>query len=410
MKQFFFIFLLLVISSSIPIILSVASVTAPPEVDEPLSPVDANKAVLTGTTEPGAKIVVTGGMYEIAPVDADSQGKFAITVALSQETTNRFFIRAEVSGEEASETVEVVIEEGIQVTQEYEAQTGADHTAPDPAEITKTDVETAENTYTIEGTGEVGSHVYVNNVDSDEVVDEEGFFSVEVALSGSEEKDTFSISLRDDAGNMSSGVKVYVSSSSDEPGITESNDEVPSDLPRLTDITGHWAKSYIEELYEEGSISGYGDGRFGPDDPITRAQIVKIALLAFSYEWESTDESSFTDVHKQEWFFDYVNAASGNAKIVEGYSDKTFRPDNNVTRGEALKIIFWSGGLKDFEEDSELTFTDITSQDWFGPLANYAKSIGLIKGYGDGSFRGTQSITRGEVCKMVIELREYLSE
>ncbi len=400
MKKFFFTFLLLVVSSTIPILLAAAETTPPPEVDAPLTPVDANKAIITGTADPFAQITVIGGLYQVPSVDADEHGKFSITVALGQESENIFWLTATNTGAEPSEPVEVVIEEGEQITADYEAQTGEDHTAPDAPDIEETTVETANSTYTIEGSGEEGTTININNEDSNEKVGNDGNFSVEVALSGGDEKDTFTVSLKDHAGNLSSGVKVYVTGTGAEGTVTEDNNE---EKPELTDIGGHWAETYILQLYNDDVISGYGDGRFGPDDSITRAQIVKIALLAFDLPVNS-GTNNFSDVNEEEWYVDYVTSAAVELGIVSGYEDNTFRPDNNVTRGEALKIILEAGGISDFDAVTP-NFSDVdTVADWFSKYTAYAKTTGLIGGYEDGTFRGNQSITRAEVSKIVVEL------
>lgn len=406
MKKFFFAFLLLTVSSGIPVFLAFAEDSPAPEVDDPLSPVDADKALITGTTEPGARIQVTGGPYDLPSETADADGNFSVLVALIQESTNTFYVVATVQGYDPSEPVTVTIVEGAAAAQEHEAETGEDRTAPDAPEIEETNVETDENTYTIEGTGEAAASILVNGVDSGDEVNNNGSFSTEVALTGDGEKDSFSISLQDEAGNVSAGIKVYVTSSSNEPGEVDTDEDATDDKTPLTDISGHWAEDYINELYNLDVVSGYSDGRFGPDDKLTRAQIVKIALLAFEHGTDG-ETNPFTDLSEAEWYYNYVLSAA-ELEIVSGYSDKTFRPDSNVTRAEALKIVLTAGGITDFSSVTP-NFSDVdTVNDWYAKYTAYAKDSGLIGGYSDGTFKGNQNITRAEVCKIVVELMESL--
>lgn len=399
MKQFLFAFLLLAVSSSFPVLLALAGETQPPQVDDPLSPVDANKAIITGEADPGTMIMVTGGLYEIPSTTADANGNFSVEVALVQESENTFYVTALISGLDPSEPIAVTIVEGAEVTQAYEASSGKDHTAPDAPEVDDAEVNTDETTYTITGTGEVKAHLIVNGEDSGEKVDEDGNFSVEVELTGSGTQDVFSLSLEDATGNLSSGVKVYIT------GGAAAGDD-PVDKPALTDIEDHWAKTYINKLYNEDVISGYEDGRFGPDDKITRAQIVKITLLAFGHP-TSAVTAHFTDLLEADWFYGYVLSAA-DLDIVSGYEDGTFRPNNNVTRAEALKIILVAGGITEYTTVVP-NFEDVdTVADWYSKYTAYAKLSGLISGYTDGTFRGNQSITRAEVCKIVVELMESL--
>ncbi len=404
MKKFLFAFLLLTVSSSFPVLLALAGETQAPQVDDPLSPVDANKATITGEAEPGTMIMVTGGLYDIPSATADAQGNFSVEVALVQESENSFYVTALIQGSDPSESIEVTIVEGAEVTQDYEASSGQDHTAPAAPEVEDAEVTTNESSYTIEGTGEAKTHIILNGEDSGEKVDNDGTFSVDVDLTGSGTQDIFSLSLEDSTGNLSSGVKVYITSGSE--GDNEGGSDTASDKIALTDIETHWGKDYINNLYNKDVISGYGDGRFGPDDKITRAQIVKIALLAFGHP-TSAVTAHFTDLLEADWFYGYVLSAA-DLDIVSGYDDGTFRPNSEVTRAEALKIILVAGGITEFASVVP-NFEDVdTVADWYSKYTAYAKLSGLISGYTDGTFRGNQSITRAEVCKIVVELMESL--
>lgn len=198
------------------------------------------------------------------------------------------------------------------------------------------------------------------------------------------------------------------SSSSSSSSSSNDEDEEDEEVEKLekqafTDIEDHWAEDYINELYDRDAVSGYSDGRFGPDDPVTRAQIVKIALLAFDHELETDFVNIFSDIPTSEWYTNYVLSAAF-LDIVSGYDDDTFRPNNNVTRAEAVKIILVAGGITEFSSKTP-NFSDVNiSSDWFAKYTAYAKSSGLVGGYSDGTFRGNQSITRAEVCKIVVEL------
>lgn len=179
-------------------------------------------------------------------------------------------------------------------------------------------------------------------------------------------------------------------------------------LPPLTDIEGHWAKTSIESLYEKGAVSGYGDGTFGPNDPVTRGQIMKMALEAFGQDTSAATGSNFTDVSTTDWFNEYV--ATGTAiGIVKGYDDGTFKPEKTVTRGEALKIILEAAGFTDLS-DTTGNFSDVDAvRDWFAKYTAFAKKAGFVSGYSDGTFRGNQGITRAEACVIIQKVIDYLN-
>ncbi len=190
--------------------------------------------------------------------------------------------------------------------------------------------------------------------------------------------------------------------------VTETPTETTApELPPLTDIDGHWAQSSIQSLYEKGVASGYGDGSFGPNDPVTRAQIMKMALEAFGETDSTTTSSTFTDVALTDWAAPYISTGTAIG-IVSGYDDGTFKPEKTVTRAEALKVILEAAGFTDLS-DTTGNFTDIDSvRDWFAKYSAFAKKAGFVAGYSDGSFRGNQGITRAEVCVIIQKVVDYL--
>src|SRR3989339_472544 len=96
-------FLLITIFALILVIPLALAALAQPTINPIASPIDATKSIISGTTIPNYKIIVTGGPYEIPPTYADDQGNFEVTVALTQETTNIFNIQVENSQGEQSE-------------------------------------------------------------------------------------------------------------------------------------------------------------------------------------------------------------------------------------------------------------------------------------------------------------------
>ena len=84
---------------------------------------------------------------------------------------------------------------------------------------------------------------------------------------------------------------------------------------------------------------GYGDGTFRPNDSVNRAEAVKMLTLAAQIQPETlTGALAFTDVSPTEWYASYVKSAA-DANIVSGYGDGTFGPEKYITRAEAAKIV-----------------------------------------------------------------------
>lgn len=105
----------------------------------------------------------------------------------------------------------------------------------------------------------------------------------------------------------------------------------------FTDIANHPAKAEILYMAEKGYVKGLTDSTFGPEVPLTRAQFV--TLLARTFEWQlpASPKLSFKD--KVPAYAQGAVQVAVSKGLVKGYSDKTFRPDQPVTRAEAAVIL-----------------------------------------------------------------------
>ncbi len=85
---------------------------------------------------------------------------------------------------------------------------------------------------------------------------------------------------------------------------------------------------------------GHDDGTFKPDDAITRAEFVAMCVRFYELTDDVTTGSTnkFSDVASSHWAYSYINSAVA-MDWIEGYSDGTFRPDNNITRAEVVTIV-----------------------------------------------------------------------
>ncbi|MFR1323860.1 MAG: SHIRT domain-containing protein, partial [Ezakiella massiliensis] len=96
----------------------------------------------------------------------------------------------------------------------------------------------------------------------------------------------------------------------------------------------YWCYKEIAYLAEWGIINGYEDGTFKPDNKISRAEFVKIVE---SFEALQTGTNPYSDVSETYWAYKYIVSSSAKGWI-NGYLDGTFKPDNNISRSEAVKI------------------------------------------------------------------------
>lgn len=95
-----------------------------------------------------------------------------------------------------------------------------------------------------------------------------------------------------------------------------------------------WAANYIGYMQQFGIVTGYEDGSFRPDAPVTRAEF---AAIASRFEKLTQGSASFTDVPDTHWAFKYINFAATRGWVT-GYEDGTFKPEHSITRAEVAAV------------------------------------------------------------------------
>jgi len=161
----------------------------------------------------------------------------------------------------------------------------------------------------------------------------------------------------------------------------------------------------IDYLKTHGIIAGYADGSFKPDNTINRAEALKLVFLgrkALSLpDVASTKTMDFPDVAKTDWFYSYVDSAY-NLDMVKGYDDGTFKPANEITAAESLKIIF-SGLVADFQSPvvTEDPYTDVKSDQWYAPYVLYGRDKMLIEASSNGTYAPERKMTRAEFAEVI---------
>ena len=158
---------------------------------------------------------------------------------------------------------------------------------------------------------------------------------------------------------------------------------------------------FVLDLSDDGALGGYSDGTFRPYNQATRAQLVKIVVLAFHMPLYTGSEQSFSDVPLDHPFYNYIETAQRSG-LVGGYSDGTFRPYNNVTRGQIAKIAVEASDMEDMTNGNGIqSFSDVPVGSTFYNYIETAYANGILSGYADGTFRPNNDATRGQITKIV---------
>ncbi|KAB2499819.1 cell surface protein [Bacillus cereus] len=105
----------------------------------------------------------------------------------------------------------------------------------------------------------------------------------------------------------------------------------------FTDIRGHMFEKEIRALAKAGLVSGYGEGKFGPDDVLTREQMAQVLTNAFKFK--STKTTSFTDIDKNSWALKAISALEENGVTI-GTGGKMYSPYAHVTREQYSQFLY----------------------------------------------------------------------
>lgn len=167
------------------------------------------------------------------------------------------------------------------------------------------------------------------------------------------------------------------------------------DLSDKDEITYSEAVAVLNKL---GIIEGYEDGSFKPDTALNRAQAAKIMcgllLTQATADKLTVSAAPFKDVSADYWAAAYISYCK-NAKILDGYSDGTFRPTATLTGYQFCKMLLTALGYKSEKEG-------FTGSGWTLNVASKINTVGLTKG--NVEFGGNSEVTREEACLYALNM------
>ncbi len=155
-----------------------------------------------------------------------------------------------------------------------------------------------------------------------------------------------------------------------------------------------WYFGYVEYLYCHGVISGYNTIPpcviptricFKPQNNTTRGQMAKIVVRAFNFPINTTGGPHFSDVAVGSTFYNYIETGK-NMDLFTGYADGTYRPNNDVTRGQLSKIVVNAAIIADpahwtLLNPANSTFEDVTVGSTFYQHIETAAAHTILSGY-----------------------------
>ena len=163
---------------------------------------------------------------------------------------------------------------------------------------------------------------------------------------------------------------------------------------------GAWYYDAVRYASENGLMGGYGNGKFGPNDNLSRAQF---AQILFNKEGRPVVNYllRYNDVVDGAWYTEAVRWATSQG-VVSGYGNGMFGPNDNITR-EQLAVMLWRYAGSPAATDKELHFTDADKASGYALEAlRWAVENGVMGGYGNGQLAPQGLATRAQVAQMLM--------
>ncbi|WP_431091182.1 S-layer homology domain-containing protein [Paenibacillus sp. 8b26] len=170
----------------------------------------------------------------------------------------------------------------------------------------------------------------------------------------------------------------------------------------LADIKGHWAEKAINTFVKLQFIKGYGDGQFKPNGNITRAEFAMLVSRVFDISGDADHSAAMSDISSH-WAKEAIEKLA-SAGVIGGYGDGTFKPNQTISREEIVIILSRIVNLSSVnKDDSKGNFTDLSSASSYA--TNAIKDVaeaGIITGKSDGVFDPQGNATRAEALTIIL--------
>lgn len=181
--------------------------------------------------------------------------------------------------------------------------------------------------------------------------------------------------------------------------ITLSFAAQPEDFPDY--ISSAWHADAINYAVNNSIMQGTSDGKLEPDRFITRAEFVTMVNRVFN-TYNKANLEPYTDMTSTDWHYD--NIAKGvQMGIIKGYNDRTMRPEEPITRAQAMVIIAHTMGLDTGSKIDLSKFIDAGQiEEWAIPYIAAMVKDGRVTGFTDDSLRPQEYITRAQTASLLL--------
>lgn len=181
---------------------------------------------------------------------------------------------------------------------------------------------------------------------------------------------------------------------------------------QFIDIESHWAKDMIQILSAHQKINGYGEGRFEPDQSVSRAEFITLVANILEMPQNGSSGETFNDVLEGHWAYKTITNAYASG-MVQGDGGQ-FYPDNKITREELVAILARAIRIKNDsysikEDESIARFEDHNAlEQWSKPAFSFFIKNGLIKGKEENRLAPKANATRAEAAVLIYRVMNVL--
>jgi subtilisin len=159
--------------------------------------------------------------------------------------------------------------------------------------------------------------------------------------------------------------------------------------------------TFVQCLACQNIVGGYSDGSFRPGANVTRGQLAKFVSNAAGYDDDiPPTQQTFTDVPPSNPFWLFIERVAAHG-VVGGYADGTFSPRANLPRAQVGKFASNAADYQDAIPATRQTFGDVPHSDTFWLFIERVYVHGVVGGYSDGTFHPTANVTRGQTSKFI---------
>ncbi len=188
--------------------------------------------------------------------------------------------------------------------------------------------------------------------------------------------------------------------------------EAPVDEPFIDVAEGDWFYDAVVYAYQNALMDGVGGNRFAPNSETTRAQLVTI-LYRLEGQPAVSGDLPFTDVETGTWYTNAVLWAAQNG-IVNGVTDTTFAPGDEITRQQLVTILYRYAEAKGYDVSASADLSGYPDagqvQDYAQPAMAWAVAENIIQGMEDGTLKPAGNASRAQIATILMRFCEDVAQ